>query len=99
LAYQCVNWEAGERSCGELIAALAKRIKELPPGSLLRVIATDRGAIADIPAWCRMTGHTLLEIEKQSEPPYQFIIKVRKADIKISDRRELFHGKDRCIDN
>jgi tRNA 2-thiouridine synthesizing protein A len=32
-------------------------------GQVLRLIARDPGAPADIPAWCRMTGHTLLREE------------------------------------
>jgi TusA-related sulfurtransferase len=31
-----------------------------PPGRILRLIALDR-ASADIPAWCRLTGHALLD--------------------------------------
>jgi tRNA 2-thiouridine synthesizing protein A len=33
----------------------------LAPGQVLRLVALDLGAPADLPAWCRMTGHTLLE--------------------------------------
>jgi tRNA 2-thiouridine synthesizing protein A len=29
-------------------------------GAVLELITRDRGAPADIPAWCRMTGNTLL---------------------------------------
>lgn len=35
----------------------------LPQGSLLLVLATDPAAAADLPAWCRMRGHTLLEAD------------------------------------
>lgn len=36
------------------------RVAHLAPGDVLEVIATDRGVLNDIPAWCRINGHTLL---------------------------------------
>ena len=43
-------------------------MEAMRPGQLLRLTATDPGARADIPAWCRMTGHTLVTEE---HPVYQ----------------------------
>ncbi|MBF0154624.1 MAG: sulfurtransferase TusA family protein, partial [Magnetococcales bacterium] len=37
-------------------------MKPLPPGAILVIHATDRGLHQDLPAWCAMHGHTLLEI-------------------------------------
>ena len=37
------------------------RIAELQPGDTLEVQATDPGALHDIPAWCRIHGHTVTE--------------------------------------
>ncbi len=31
-------------------------------GEALEVICTDHGALTDIPAWCRINGHKVLEI-------------------------------------
>jgi tRNA 2-thiouridine synthesizing protein A len=42
---------------------LRMRVRSLPPGSVLCLIAEDRGAIEDIPAWCRLTGNRLLSSE------------------------------------
>ena len=36
------------------------RIRGLPAGTELEVIATDPGTRQDIPAWCRVHGHQLL---------------------------------------
>ena len=36
-------------------------VKKLTPGAILEVLATDPGSLEDIPAWCRVHGHTLLE--------------------------------------
>ena len=36
------------------------RLRTLQSGEELIVNATDPGALADIPAWCRVHGHTIL---------------------------------------
>jgi tRNA 2-thiouridine synthesizing protein A len=53
-------WDAGPMACGELLLALRVRLSSLPPGAVLRLRATDPAAPEDIPAWCRLTGHTLV---------------------------------------
>lgn len=57
------RWDAGEMGCGQLVFELRRRMNELEPGEELEVIAQSPGASADLPAWCRMTGHTLLSAE------------------------------------
>ncbi|MBZ2189268.1 sulfurtransferase TusA family protein [Alcanivorax sp. JB21] len=37
------------------------RVRELDDGDLLEVLATDPGVLNDVPAWCRINGHTVLE--------------------------------------
>ena len=54
------EWNAGDLGCGELVLALRGRMQALAPGGVLRLIARDPGAPADIPAWCRLTGHVLV---------------------------------------
>jgi len=54
------EWDAGELGCGELVLELRFRLAALQPGQRLRLVALDPGAPADIPAWCRMIGHTLV---------------------------------------
>jgi tRNA 2-thiouridine synthesizing protein A len=39
------------------------KVKQLQPGDQLEVICTDPGVMQDIPAWCRINGHTVLEIQ------------------------------------
>jgi tRNA 2-thiouridine synthesizing protein A len=45
----------GQR-CPLPVIALARRLPQLPVGSVLRVLADDPAAANDIPAWCRMRG-------------------------------------------
>jgi len=55
-----VDWDAGDLGCGDLVIRLRFRLKAMQPGQVIRVRATDPGAREDIPAWCRMTGETLI---------------------------------------
>lgn len=38
------------------------KISGLSPGDVLEVWCTDPGARSDIPAWCRINGHRILDI-------------------------------------
>jgi tRNA 2-thiouridine synthesizing protein A len=63
------EWDAGDMGCGELVLALRMRMHNLPFGGLIKVTALDPGAPEDLPAWCRMTGHTLVQMNH----PHYFI--------------------------
>jgi len=54
------EWDAGGLGCGELALELHGRLQAMRPGQVLRLVARDPGAAADIPAWCRLTGHALV---------------------------------------
>ena len=54
------EWDAGDMGCGELVMALRLRMHSLPAGGVIRVTATDPAAPEDLPAWCRLCGHTLV---------------------------------------
>ncbi len=43
-------------------------VKGLPPGTLLSILATDPGVLEDLPAWCRVHGHDLLDASQLSGP-------------------------------
>jgi len=53
-------YDAAEAGCGELAMALMKAVMAIEPGQLLEFRAGDSGAAEDIPAWCRVTGHSLV---------------------------------------
>ncbi len=42
-------------------------VEQLKPGDTLAVICTDPGAIQDIPAWCRVNGHQVVDIQQRDE--------------------------------
>lgn len=43
------------------------RVESLGKGDILEVTCTDPGATNDIPAWCRINGHKLLDIQTSGE--------------------------------
>jgi len=43
------------------------RAQDLKSGDTLEVICTDPGALFDIPAWCRMYGHQVLNTQRTRE--------------------------------
>jgi TusA-related sulfurtransferase len=47
--------------CPMPIVKTAKAMKELEAGQVLKLMATDRGSITDVPAWCETTGNELLD--------------------------------------
>ncbi|MFP6824410.1 MAG: sulfurtransferase TusA family protein [Pseudomonadales bacterium] len=52
-----------------------ERVKQLTPGTILKVLATDPGSLEDIPAWCRVHGHTVLETRHENHD-IQLVIRV-----------------------
>lgn len=59
--HPAVEWDAGDSGCGDLVMELRLRLKAMKPGELLVLTARDPGAREDLPAWCRLTGHRLVE--------------------------------------
>jgi tRNA 2-thiouridine synthesizing protein A len=47
--------------CPLPILRVKKALAELAGGQILKAVATDAGAVKDFQAFCRQTGHTLLE--------------------------------------
>lgn len=61
-------------NCPMPILKAKKALKDVEPGGLLRVLATDPGSVADFSAFCRATGHELVESGKDGDV-YTFLIK------------------------
>ena len=48
--------------CPMPVIRVQDRIRELAAGDTLTVTCTDPGVKSDIPAWCRINGHTVTAI-------------------------------------
>lgn len=63
-------------SCPLPIVKTAQAVKELAPGDLIEALATDPGSVADFAAWCKTTGHELVEQTTEGSV-YRFVIRKR----------------------
>ena len=63
--------------CPMPIVKTAKAMKELAPGEVLKLMATDRGSVTDVPAWTDTTGNELLEWHEEGDV---FVFLIRKND-------------------
>lgn len=66
--------DARQLMCPMPVIRTQNRIAELSAGDTLEVTATDPGALHDIPAWCRVHGHEVLETRREGR---DIFIKVR----------------------
>jgi tRNA 2-thiouridine synthesizing protein A len=58
--------DAKGQVCPMPIVTLAKGFKDLAPGQILALLATDPGARKDVTAWAEKTGNILLEMGEES---------------------------------
>lgn len=53
--------------CPMPVIRVQDTINGLAPGDVLEVICTDPGALNDVPAWCRINGHRVVETKQQDD--------------------------------
>ena len=51
--------------CPGPIMRLKQEMDKLANGDQLRITATDQGFAKDVPAWCQMTGNTMVEVRQE----------------------------------
>jgi tRNA 2-thiouridine synthesizing protein A len=61
--------------CPLPILRCKKGMAEIEGGQVLKVLATDPGAVKDFQAFCKQTGHELLSLEEQDK---EFTFYLRK---------------------
>jgi tRNA 2-thiouridine synthesizing protein A len=60
--------------CPLPMVKVSQNIGKVPVGGIIRAVATDPGAMADIPAWAKSTGNEVLQAEKV-EGEFVFLVK------------------------
>jgi TusA-related sulfurtransferase len=68
--------DASGLSCPMPVVKAAKEMRTLAPGQVLKIVATDHGSLADIPAWAEDTGNELLETRSETG---RYVFLVRKG--------------------
>lgn len=69
-----VTLDARGLKCPLPILKARKALNQTPHDGLLEILATDPGSVADFQAFCRTTGHELIEHSAQGGV-YRFVIK------------------------
>ena len=68
-----ITVDARGLQCPMPVIKVAQAVATAGSGQTVEVIATDRGALSDIPAWASDLGHEIVEqFEQESE--YHFVI-------------------------
>jgi tRNA 2-thiouridine synthesizing protein A len=65
-------------NCPLPILKAKKALLDVPFGGTLEVLATDPGSVADFTAFCRATGHSLLE-QSGENGVYRFLIQRQQS--------------------
>ena len=63
-------------SCPLPVLRANRALRGMQPGERLRVLATDRAAVADFQSFCRETGHALVAFSEEAGV-FSFVIRRR----------------------
>lgn len=66
--------DARRMLCPMPVIRTQQKIEQLQPGDILSVACTDPGALHDIPAWCRVNGHEVVDMQQDDD---EIIIRIR----------------------
>lgn len=72
-----VQVDARRLLCPMPVIRLQNKVNELQPGDEVEITCTDPGALNDIPAWCRINGHTVLGSRQSGN---EWVIEVRVGE-------------------
>jgi TusA-related sulfurtransferase len=59
--------DARRMLCPMPVIRTQQKVEQLHAGDTLTILCTDPGAIHDIPAWCRVNGHELIDIKQKGD--------------------------------
>lgn len=69
--------DARNLMCPMPVLATTKAMRRLGPNQVLKVLATDRGSLSDIPAWAEDTGNELLSSGTEGD---MLVFLIRKTE-------------------
>jgi len=61
--------------CPMPVIRVQDEVARMQPGEELQAVCTDPGVMNDIPAWCRINGHAVIE-QRQQEDEYILVVRV-----------------------
>ena len=66
--------------CPMPVVKAGKEIRGMKNGEVLKILATDRGAIADFPAWAADTGHELVKWRQEEGGTLVFYVRKKEGE-------------------
>jgi uncharacterized OsmC-like protein/TusA-related sulfurtransferase len=73
--------DGGDLDCGSgLLLIIRDAMKPLPPGGLLEVRSREISVKEDLPAWCRLVGHTLIAVRPGDTSYTHYYVRKQQAD-------------------
>ena len=88
---EVVEVDARGLRCPVPVIRLGSVIRDLEPGSLVRLLDTDPAARSDVAAFCRMRGHELVEATDQENGATAYL--VRRAPTPASHSPNAVFGE------
>ena len=61
--------------CPMPVIRVQDKVQQMYPGDELEAVCTDPGALSDIPAWCRINGHAVVET-RSADDLYCVVVRV-----------------------
>ncbi len=77
MSQEVVELDCSGLQCPGPIMKISQKMKEIAPGSSIKVYATDPGFAADLPAWARSTGNNVESLAKEDG---KFVAIVKKTE-------------------
>lgn len=65
--------------CPMPVIRVQDKAAELSPGEEIEAFCTDPGVLHDIPAWCKVNGHQVLE-KRSDDGEYIVLVRVGEGD-------------------
>jgi TusA-related sulfurtransferase/uncharacterized OsmC-like protein len=76
--------DGGDMDCGSgLLLVIREAMSPLPPGGVLEIRSREVSVCEDLPAWCRMVGHTLLHQGAAEGRGWRFLVRKEGQDEKL----------------
>lgn len=73
--------DGGDLDCGSgLLLIIREAMQPLPPGGVLEVRSREIGVKEDLPAWCRLVGHTLVAVQPGEGAYTHYFVRKHMAD-------------------
>jgi TusA-related sulfurtransferase/uncharacterized OsmC-like protein len=73
--------DGGDLDCGSgLLLIIREAMQPLPPGGVLEIRSRESSVKEDLPAWCRMVGHTLVAVQPGEATYTHYYVRKQQAD-------------------